>query len=103
MARLDAAFPVGADAGGAASAEVTLEADGRIASADLLRGEAPWSELLLAALRTWRFAPPPEDVVISFRVEADFVKARGNEPNQVQLRATGLQQSCCSHPRRNRV
>ena len=87
------AFPPGAEQGGAASAQVTLEADGRVASANLLSGEAPWSEALLAALRTWRFAPPPEDVVLSFRLEAEFVKARGNEPNQVQLRATGLQQS----------
>jgi len=87
------AFPAGAEQGGAASAQVTLEADGRVASANLLSGEAPWSEALLAALRTWRFAPPPEDVVLSFRLEAEFVKARGNEPNQVQLRATGLQQT----------
>ena len=46
-----------------------------------------------AALKTWRFAPPPEDSVLSFRVEAEFVKSRGNEPNAVELRASGLQRS----------
>ena len=80
-------------AGGAASAEVTLEPDGRIADANLLSGGPPWSEILLAALRTWRFAPPPDDAVTSFRVEADFVKGRGSEPNSVVLRANGLQRS----------
>jgi TonB family protein len=87
------AFPRDATAGGSASAEVTLEADGRVGLARLLGGEAPWSESLLAALRTWRFAPPPEDAVLSFRIEVDFVKGRGNDPNVVDIRATGLQRS----------
>jgi len=87
-------FPSGdAGTGGAASAEVTLEPDGRIADASLLSGGPPWSEALLAALKTWRFAPPPDDAVVSFRVEADFVKGRGSDPNSVVLRANGLQRS----------
>jgi len=44
-------FPAGASSGGTATAEVTLEADGRVASANLLSGEAPWSQALLAALK----------------------------------------------------
>ncbi len=88
------AFPAGdGSAGGSASAEVTLESDGRIADARLLSGGPPWSEALLAALKTWRFAPPPDDAVVSFRVESDFVKSRGSEPNSVVLRASGLQRS----------
>ena len=86
-------FPKDATSGGNASAEVTLEADGRVGAARLLAGESPWSEALLAALKTWRFAPPPEDSVLSFRVEAEFVKSKGNEPNAVELRAAGLQRS----------
>jgi len=86
-------FPAGASSGGTATAEVTLEADGRVASANLLSGEAPWSQALLAALKTWRFAPPPDDAVLTFRVEAVFVKARGSEANSVQLHAGGLQRS----------
>jgi TonB family protein len=86
-------FPKDATSGGNASAEVTLEADGRVGAARLLAGESPWSDALLAALKTWRFAPPPEDSVLSFRVEAEFVKSKGNEPNTVELRTAGLQRS----------
>jgi TonB family protein len=86
-------FPPGDAAGGTASAEVTLEPDGRIADANLLSGEPPWSEALLTALRTWRFTPPPDDAVVSFRVEAEFVKGRGSEPHSVLLKANGLQRS----------
>jgi TonB family protein len=86
-------FPKDATSGGNASAEVTLESDGRVGAARLLAGESPWSDALLAALKTWRFAPPPEDSVLSFRVEAEFVKSKGNEPNTVELRASGLQRS----------
>jgi TonB family protein len=81
------AFPSGdTGAGGAASAEV-------LSAASLLSGGPPWSESLLAALKTWRFAAPPDDAVVSFRVQADFVKGRGSEPNGVVLRATGLRRS----------
>jgi TonB family protein len=76
-----------------ATANVTLEPDGRIGLARLIEGEAPWSEALIAALKTWRFAAPPEDAVLSFRVEADFVPGRGRDADQVSLRATGLQRS----------
>jgi TonB family protein len=89
------AWPAGADGGGLAAAEVTLEPDGRVGGARVLDGGAPWSDALLAALRTWRFAPPPDDAVLSFRVEAEFVSARGSAPQQrkVTLKAAGLQRS----------
>jgi len=88
-------WPAGAEGGGLATAEVTLEPDGRVGGAQVLEGGAPWSGALLAALKTWRFAPPPDDAVVSFRVEAEFVSARGSEPQQgkVNLKATGLQRS----------
>ena len=88
------AWPAGADGGGLAAAEVTLEPDGRVGGARVLDGGAPWSDALLAALRTWRFAPPPDDAVLSFRVEAEFV-SRGSAPQQrrVTLKAAGLQRS----------
>ena len=88
------AWPSGASGGGLARAEVTLEADGRVGAARILEGGAPWSDALLAALKTWRFAPPPEDEVLSFRVEAEFVAGGGsNAPKKVNLQATGLQRS----------
>jgi TonB family protein len=88
-------WPAGAEGGGLATAEVTLEPDGRVGGAQVLEGGAPWSGALLAALKTWRFAPPPDDAVVSFRVEAEFVSTRGSEPQQgkVNLKATGLQRS----------
>jgi TonB family protein len=88
------AWPAAASGGGLARAEVTLEADGRVGAARILEGGAPWSEALLAALKTWRFAPPPEDEVMSFRVEAEFVaEGGGREARKVNLEATGLQRS----------
>ena len=89
------AWPAGAEGGGLAAAEVTLEPDGRVGGARVLDGGTPWSGALLAALRTWRFAPPPDDAVLSFRVEAEFVSARGSAPQQrkVVLKAAGLQRS----------
>jgi len=84
-------FPQGASGGGSAAAEVTLEADGRIAASRVVSGAEPWGGALLAALATWRFTPPPEDVSVSFRVEAAFVAARSSEPRRVELTAKGLQ------------
>ena len=86
-------FPQAGGAMGTAAVEVTLEPDGRIADARLVSGEAPWSEALMAALKTWRFSSPPEDAVVSFRVEAEFTRANGANPSAVQLRATGLQRT----------
>jgi TonB family protein len=87
------AWPAGATGGGLVIAEVTLEPDGRVGVAQVLEGGAPWSNALLAALRTWRFTPPPEDEALSFRVEAEFVTARDSEPQKINLKATGLQRS----------
>jgi TonB family protein len=89
------AWPAGAGGGGQASAEVTLEPDGRVGVAQVLEGGAPWSTSLLAALRTWRFSPPPDDAVLSFRVQAEFVSSggSGNSQGKVTLKATGLQRS----------
>jgi TonB family protein len=88
------AWPAGTSGGGLARAEVTLEADGRVGAARILEGGPPWSEALLAALKTWRFAPPPEDEVLSFRVEAEFLSEGGGRGDKrVNLEATGLQRS----------
>jgi len=86
-------WPDGTRGGGQATADVTLDADGRIGVARILEGEEPWSSSLIQALRTWRFAIPPEDSVISFRVEADFVPGSSADARQVHLRLAGLRQS----------
>jgi TonB family protein len=88
------AWPAGASGGGLARAEVTLEADGRVGSARILEGNPPWSDALLAALKTWRFAAPPEDEVLAVRVEAEFLADSGGKGDRrVSLEATGLQRS----------
>ncbi|MBI3931847.1 MAG: TonB family protein [Acidobacteria bacterium] len=74
-------------------AEVTLEADGRVAEALIRSGDAPWSEALIQALRTWRFAPEEDEAMVSFRVEADFVPAGKGEPAHVDIRVNGLRRS----------
>jgi TonB family protein len=86
-------WPAGASGGGLATAELTLEVDGRVGVARILEGGAPWTDALLAALKTWRFTPPPEEEVLSFRVEAEFVAGRSDADRKVNLQATGLQRS----------
>jgi TonB family protein len=87
------AWPTEARGGGRAAAEVTLEPDGRIGIARVVEGVEPWSQALLAALKTWRFSAPPDDAVLSFRVEVEFQEGRGGDSRQVRLRATGLQRA----------
>jgi TonB family protein len=86
-------WPRDAKGGAHVAAVVTLEPDGRIGLVRVIEGDEPWSSALLAALKTWRFAAPPEDAVLSFRVEADFTGGRGREADEVSLKATGLQRA----------
>jgi TonB family protein len=90
--------PKGTRSGGRAVAEVTLDPDGRIGIARIVEGVEPWATALLKALRTWRFAMPPDDVSLSFRVAADFAAGRGREEGHVRLRLEGLQESSLLAP-----
>ncbi len=86
-------WPAGApDGGGSAEADVTLGSDGRVETAHVTRGDEPWTGSLLTALRTWRFPPPDEDVVLSFRVSANFAGGRPDQ-RRVGLKASGLRTS----------
>lgn len=86
------AFPKGVDARGtvSATAEVTIDADGRVVEAEIRGGNPPYTEALLQAVRTWVFAPDPKRGVISFRVQADFI---GGDRARVALNLTGLRES----------
>jgi TonB family protein len=77
---------------GLAVADVTLEPDGRIALARIIEGEEPWSTSLLRAVRTWRFRAAPDDVTVSFRVEAEFLPG-GPDRGDVKLRLSGLREA----------
>lgn len=82
-------FPAGASTSDSASvaAEILLQTDGTVAEARVMKGDSPWSEALLQAVSTWRFAPEAGGGTVSFRVEADFV---GGNPPRVALRLSGL-------------
>ncbi|HXY38649.1 MAG TPA: TonB family protein [Vicinamibacteria bacterium] len=75
-----------------ATAEVTLESDGRIAAARIVEGNEPWAGALLQALQTWRFTPPPDDASFSFRVAAELDPSRPADA-RIVLKAGGLQRS----------
>src|SRR3989442_12074616 len=58
--------PFPADGRGPATvvAEVSLDSDGRVSDAKVAKGEAPWTNALRAALRTWRFAAQAGDAPV---------------------------------------
>src|SRR3990172_106105 len=78
--------PGGASGRAVVVAEITLDPDGRSGLARVVEGETPWSDAVVQALRTWRFAPPPPDVTLSFRLEAEFSPGRGEGGVQIRLR-----------------
>jgi TonB family protein len=78
--------PPGVDRSALVRADVTLLRDGSVADATITSGDSPFAEALLQAVRTWRFAPEPDErSEVSFRVEADFQPARGNTAARVEL------------------
>ena len=86
-------FPHDAKGPATVVVEVSLDSEGRVSDAKLTQGEAPWTNALLGALRTWRFAAEAGEATVSFRVQADFVPAERKDPQQVKLRLDGLQRS----------
>jgi len=86
-------YPKDARGSGRVALQVTLDAEGRIADAELLAGDSPFREAMLAALRSWRFAAPGEGVQVSFRIEAEFEGERRGAPEKISLRLSGLRRS----------
>ncbi len=81
-------FPSGGGRGPAiVVADVTLQPDGSVAEAAVREGDSPWSEALLQALRTWRFAADPSGPPIAFQVRAQFLPG---PPQRIDLRLSGL-------------
>jgi TonB family protein len=87
--------PFPPDAKGPATVVVatTLDAEGRVAEAQVVQGESPWTNALMAALRTWRFAVEAAEVTLSFRVQADFIPGEKKGPGRVALRLDGVHRS----------
>ncbi len=86
-------FPEGERGSAEVAAEMTLDADGMVTEIRVTQGEAPWSDMVLRALRTWRFAASADNASISFRVQAAFIPARGRDAQRVALRLDGLRRS----------
>ncbi|HVR72052.1 MAG TPA: TonB family protein [Vicinamibacteria bacterium] len=80
-------FPLDApsDQPATVTADLTIDPSGQVVEAEIKSGASPWSEALLAALRTWRFTPTGGDRMLSFQVRAEFV-ASGRRPPRVDLR-----------------
>jgi TonB family protein len=80
-------FPSGGKGTAVVVADVTLLSDGSVGEAAVREGDSPWSEALLQALRTWRFAADPGGTPIAFQVRAQFLPG---PPQRVDLRLSGL-------------
>jgi TonB family protein len=88
-------FPPGGYSGKAevVTADLTLAADGKVADFQVTGGTPAFALALMKAVKTWNFAPPGENVVIGFRVEATFHAGdKGGKP-VVDLRLSGLRRS----------
>ena len=86
-------FPPGASEGSTVTAQVTLGPDGQVAEVDDVKGTAPFTVALLQALRTWRFAPEADNVVLTFQVEATFAPPGRGDKGRVDVRLGSLRRS----------
>ena len=87
------AFPEGERGSAEVAAEITIDGDGMVTEIRVVQGEAPWTDAALRALRTWRFSSPADAAPISFRVQAEFIPARGKEAQRVALRLDSVRRS----------
>jgi TonB family protein len=86
-------FPEGERGAADVTADLTVDAEGQVLEAQVTQGEVPWTDVVMRALRTWRFASPGEGVTVSFRVHVEFIPGRGKDGQRVALRLDGLRRS----------
>jgi len=79
------AFPEGGAGSATVEAEVTLDAEGKVSEILVTRGESPWTDAVVKALRTWAFQPESSGAVVSFKLRAQFRRGSGNEEPRVEL------------------
>ncbi len=79
------AFPEGEVARATVEAEVTLDAEGKVSEILVTRGESPWTDALVKALRTWAFRPEGSGAVVSFKLRAEFRRGSGSEESHISL------------------
>ena len=85
--------------GASVTAEVTLDTEGSVADALVTSGASPWTEALLQALRTWKFAPEEPGAIVAFRVEARFEAGSKGAAPHVELRLTNPRKSKATGPK----
>jgi TonB family protein len=75
-------------------AELTIDGNGLLVEGGVLEGDSPWSEALLLAVRTWRFAPTSDAEPLKFKLKAEFVPASApDKPARVSLELTSPQKA----------
>jgi TonB family protein len=77
--------PAGESKGATVIAQIDIDENGHITQAAMKKSESPWSESLLEALRTWRFASTDDGKPLSFELRAVF---KGGSSAEVQLSLT---------------
>jgi TonB family protein len=73
-------------------ADVSLDTEGSVAEALVTRGESPFVDAVLSALKTWRFVVDDPDTRLVFRLEAQFIPASSSRAAQVNLRLSDPRQ-----------
>ncbi|MGE0456332.1 MAG: TonB family protein [Vicinamibacteria bacterium] len=71
------------------TAQLTVDPDGQLVEAEIVKGESPFSEALLQALRTWAFVADVQRGMIAFRLQAEFQPAERGR-SAVTLTAGGV-------------
>jgi TonB family protein len=61
------------------SADLTIASDGQVVEAQIVEGDSPWSDALLLAVRTWRFAPTADSSALKFKLKAEFQPGSGTD------------------------
>jgi TonB family protein len=79
------------------TAQLTVDPDGQLVEAEIVKGESPFSEALLQALRTWAFVADAERGMIAFRLQAEFQPAERGKP-AITLAASGVRHDLPTPP-----
>ncbi|MBI4486103.1 MAG: TonB family protein [Acidobacteria bacterium] len=80
------ALPVMALGGGQVFVELAISPEGRVAAVTPLRTTPPFTDLVVASVRDWQFAPAEEDMP-SDRATANLPRARAPVPSNVLVAA----------------
>ena len=68
--------------------QIALDGEGNVADALVTNGESPWADLVLKALRTWKFPSSDPDQRLAVKLEVHFVAGSKGVSPRVDLRLT---------------